>query len=71
MYEIPSTRSMRQRYPGNTFQNVLNGFLSLSCSALQGILGKAKGESVYKQLQEPYIREVVKSIGEVFADRTL
>ena len=62
---------MRQRYPGNTFQNVLNGFLSLSCSALQGILGKAKGESVYKQLQEPYIQEVVKSIGEVFADRTL
>lgn len=62
---------MRQRYPGNTFQNVLNGFLSLSCSALQGILGKAKGESVYKQLQEPYIKEVVKSIGEVFADRTL
>lgn len=62
---------MRQRYPGNTFQSVLNGFLSLSCSALQDILGKAKGESVYKQLQEPYIQEVVKSIGEVFADRTL
>lgn len=62
---------MRQHYPGNTFQSVLNGFLSISCEALQSILGKAKGESVYKQLQEPYIQEVVKSIGEVFADRTL
>jgi NAD-dependent DNA ligase len=62
---------MRQHYPGNTFQSVLNGFLSMSCAALQSILGKAKGESVYKQLQEPYIQEVVKSIGEVFADRTL
>jgi DNA ligase (NAD+) len=62
---------MRQYYPGNTFQSVLNGFLSMSCTAIQSILGKAKGESVYKQLQEPYIQEVVKSIGEVFADRTL
>ena len=62
---------MRQWYPGNTFQSVLNGLLSLSCSALQDVLGKAKGESVYKQLQEPYIQEVVKSVGEVFADRTL
>lgn len=62
---------MRQHYPGNTFQSVLNGLLSLSCSALQDVLGKAKGESVYKQLQEPYIQEVVKSVGEVFADRTL
>lgn len=62
---------MRQRYPGNTFQSVLNGLLSLSCSALQDVLGKAKGESVYKQLQEPYIQDVVRSVGEVFADRTL
>lgn len=62
---------MRQRYPGNTFQSVLNGLLSLSCSALQSILGRAKGESVYKQLQEPYIQEVVRSVGEVFVDRTL
>ncbi len=62
---------MRQRYPGNTFQSILDGLLSLSCSALQDILGKAKGESVYKQLQEPYIQEVVRSVGEVFADRTL
>lgn len=62
---------MRHHYSGNTFQSVLNGLLSLSCSALQCILGKAKGESVYKQLQEPYIQEVVRSVGEVFADRTL
>lgn len=62
---------MRQHYQGNTYQSVLNGFLSLSCVALQDILGKAKGESVYRQIQEPYIQEVVRSVGEVFADRTL
>jgi DNA ligase (NAD+) len=57
--------------PGSTYSAALYGFAKLPCATLQDLIGKAKGESVYNQLQIPFIQEVIAGICEIFSDRTL
>lgn len=64
-------RYLRAQHPGQSFKNALSGFMSLPLTTLQQVLGKAKGATVYEQLQEPFIKEVILGISEVFANRTL
>lgn len=62
---------LRRTYSGNSFKNVLEGFSVLPLAALRSILGNAKGESVYRQLQAPFIKKVINDVGEVFESRAL
>lgn len=56
---------------GVSFKELLSDFAQLSVETLQKILGKAKGLSVYTQLQESFVQEIVQAVGDVFQDRTL
>ena len=62
---------LRAQYAGQSFQNALAGFMALPKSQLQHLIGNAKGADVYNQIQESFIQEVIKGVGEVFTDRTL
>ena len=62
---------MRQTFPGTSWDKALSGFRCLSLDTLQKILGTAKGSSVFEQLSEPLIKEIIQGIGEVFKDRIL
>lgn len=62
---------MRLHHPKESWKVVLNGFISLPKDTLQKVLGNAKGSSVYEQLADPFIREIIEGIGEVFCDRIL
>lgn len=54
----------------STFSGAFNAFLSMSQKELQAVLGKAKGESVYEQIHDPFIQQIILDVREVFANRT-
>ena len=54
----------------STFTGAFNAFLSMSQKELQAVLGKAKGESVYEQIHDPFIQQIILDVREVFANRT-
>lgn len=60
----------RAQHAGCTFQQGLEMFQKMDEPRLKAILGNAKGSSVYQQLQEPFIQEVIVGIGVVFKNRT-
>ena len=62
---------LRKVIPGRNFKEALEYFAALPASALMAVLGNAKGAGVYNQLQEPFIQEVIRDIGDVFTMRTL
>jgi DNA ligase (NAD+) len=62
---------LRSHHAGQSFQNALAGFMALPRLQIQHLIGNAKGANVYDQIQDPFIQEVIKGVGEVFADRTL
>lgn len=62
---------LRSQHPGQSFRNALAGFMAMPKSRFQNLIGNAKGATVYDQIRDPFIQEVIKGIGEVFADRTL
>lgn len=62
---------LRKQYSGQSYQTALIGFMSLPKSQIQNLIGNAKGSAVYDQLQIPFIQEVIKGVGEVFAGRIL
>lgn len=61
----------KTNHPGITYAAALKAFQELPCSRLQDLLGKVKGESVYNQLQETFIQEIIAGIAEVFFTRIL
>ena len=60
----------KAQHAGCTFQQGLEMFQKMDEHRLKAILGNAKGSSVYQQLQEPFIQEVITGIGVVFKNRT-
>ena len=60
-----------KQYSGQSYQAALIGFMSLPKSQIQSLIGNAKGSTVYDQLQIPFIQDVIRGVGEVFASRTL
>lgn len=62
---------MRINHSGESFKSLLVALVSLPVNTLQTVLGDAKGKSVYDQLQNPFIQEVIRGVGEVFSFRTL
>lgn len=64
-------RYLTAHHSGKSFDEALKIFSSLNQMTLQAILGNAKGESVYKQLQNAFIRDVITGIGDVFKFRVL
>lgn len=60
-----------KQYSGQSYQTALIGFMSLPKSQIQNLIGNAKGSTVYDQLQIPFIQDVIRGVGEVFASRTL
>lgn len=58
-------------HSGKSFDEALKIFSSLNQMTLQAILGNAKGETVYKQLQNSFIRAVITGVGDVFKFRVL
>jgi len=63
--------NLRDRVNVKTYQDALNEFKSMTECDLMWVLGEAKGASVFKQLQEPFIREVIDGVSEVFKERTV
>jgi DNA ligase (NAD+) len=59
------------RYRGKSYKEALEIFANLPKSTLMTVVGNAKGAAIYDQLQEPFIQEVVRGIGEVFSNRVL
>lgn len=59
-------RTSRQDF---TFKDALHAFSGMGLYDLISVLGEAKGTSVYNQLQEEFILEIIKEIEEVFQDR--
>lgn len=64
-------QAIRKEYSGKSYQIGLEVFRDLPLATLQTILGNAKGQSVYTQLQNPFIREIIGDISGVFSDRLL
>jgi hypothetical protein len=63
--------NLRDRVNVKTYQDALNEFKSMTECDLMWVLGEAKGASVFKQLQEPFIQEVIDGVSEVFKERTV
>lgn len=59
-------RTSRQDF---TFKDALQAFSGMGLYDLISVLGEAKGTSVYNQLQEEFILEIIKGLEEVFQDR--
>ena len=62
------TKHLRKSYLG--YKVALEGFLKMSQMELQAVLGKAKGLSVYEQIQNEFIQQIVKDVAEVFENRS-
>lgn len=59
------------RYKGSSYKDALDAFAKLPKDTMMSILGNAKGATVYDQLQESFIQDVIEGIGEVFINRIL
>lgn len=62
---------IKTAYPNSTFADAIDVFCELTSENFQSILGPVKGESIYQQLKDPFIQEVILGVRGVFASRVL